>query len=225
MPGWTVTGGVLTVNANYQLLTDNLLDLTHETFVHSKTIGNADVAETPMVSKVVGNGVHVQRVMRDTPPPLFKRLRSLTRNIDRCEIIRFQLPSSISIDARGYPSGTEDTEKGLRWFSINSITPINERSSNYYWTITRCFAEDDTQITDLIHNQILATFMEDVDVLEAQLQMIGTDVSNRGEISVQTDFGSVAARSIIQRLIHKEAQGDARKQGVAPITQETLRAT
>ena len=226
MPGWTVTGGVLTVNANYQLLTDNLLDLTHETFVHAKTIGNAAVAETPMESKVVGNEVHVQRVMRNTPPPpLFKRVRNLTGNIDRWQIIRFQPPSSISIDARGYPAGTEDPEKGLRWFSINSITPINETSCNYYWTITRCFAQDDAQITDLIHNQILATFMEDVDVLEAQQQMIETDVPNRGKISVRADFGSVAARRIILRLIHKEAQGDARKQGIAPITEETVRAT
>ena len=69
-PGWTVTGGVLHVQANYQLVTDNLLDLTHETFVHTRTIGNAAVAETPMESKVEGNEVHVQRVMRNTPPPL-----------------------------------------------------------------------------------------------------------------------------------------------------------
>jgi len=67
--------------------------------------------------------------------------------------------------------------------------------------------------------------MEDVDVLEAQQQMIETDVPNRGEISVRADFGSVAARRIILRLIHKEAQGDARKQGIAPITEETVRAT
>lgn len=208
MPGWTVTGGVLTVNAHYQLLTDNLLDLTHETFVHTKTIGNAAVAETPMQSRIEGNEVHVQRVMRNTPPPpLFKRVRNLAGNIDRWQIIRFQPPSSISIDARGYPAGSEDPEQGLRWFSINSITPIDERSSHYYWTITRCFAQDDPQITDLVHQQILATFMEDVDVLEAQQRRIETDPAQRREISVRADFGSVAARRIVQRLIHQEMQG------------------
>jgi vanillate O-demethylase monooxygenase subunit len=205
-PGWTVTGGVLKVQANYQLLTDNLLDLTHETFVHTRTIGNAAVAETPMESKMVGNEVHVQRVMRDTPPPpLFKRVRNLTGNIDRWQIIRFQPPSSVSIDARGYPAGSDDIDKGLRWFSMNSITPIDERSSNYHWTITRCFALDDQEITDLIHRQILATFMEDVDVLEAQQRLIDTDGRNKPEVSVKADFGSIAARRIVQRLIAQES--------------------
>ncbi|MDB5940681.1 MAG: hypothetical protein JWQ13_247 [Ramlibacter sp.] len=209
-PGWTVTGGVLKVQANYQLLTDNLLDLTHETFVHTKTIGNAAVAETPMESNVEGNEVHVQRVMRNTPPPpLFKRVRNLTGNIDRWQIIRFQPPSSVSIDARGFPTGTEDAEQGLRWFSINSITPIDERSSNYYWTITRCFALDDQEITDLVHKQILATFLEDKEVLEAQQRLIETDDRKKIEVSVKADFGSIHARRVVQRLIAQENQGSA----------------
>jgi phenylpropionate dioxygenase-like ring-hydroxylating dioxygenase large terminal subunit len=212
-PGWTVTGGVLKVQAHYQLLVDNLLDLTHETFVHSKTIGNKAVAETPMESRVEGNEVHVQRVMRDTPPPpLFKRVRNLTGNIDRWQIIRFQPPCSVSIDARGYPTGSEDPEKGLRWFSINSITPIDERTSNYYWTITRCFAQDDPEITELVHKQILATFLEDVDVLEAQQRLIETDGRGRTEVSVRADFGSIAARRVVQRLIAHETQGAAAMQ-------------
>ena len=206
-PGWTVTGGMLVVKANYQLLTDNLLDLTHETFVHTKTIGNAAVAETPMEVKVVGNEVHVQRVMRDTPPPpLFKRVRNLTGHIDRWQIIRFQPPCSVSIDARGYPAGSEDLEQGLRWFSINSITPVDARTSHYYWTITRCFALDDQEVTELIHKQILATFMEDVEVLEAQQRLIDTDTRQVAEVSVKADFGSVAARRIVQRLIEQEAK-------------------
>lgn len=204
-PGWTVTGGVLHVKANYQLLVDNLLDLTHETYIHTKTIGNAAVVETPAESRVEGNEVHVQRVMRNTPPPpLFKRVRNLTGNIDRWQIIRFQPPCSVSIDARGFPTGTEDAEKGLRWFSINSITPIDERSCNYYWTITRCFAQDDQEITDLVHKQILATFLEDKDVLEAQQQLIETDVRNLPEVSIRADAGSVAARRIVQRLVQAE---------------------
>jgi phenylpropionate dioxygenase-like ring-hydroxylating dioxygenase large terminal subunit len=159
-----------------------------------------------MESRVEGDEVHVQRVMRDTPPPpLFKRVRNLTGNIDRWQIIRFQPPCSVSIDARGYPAGSEDIQQGLRWFSINSITPIDERSSNYFWTITRCFAQDDQEITDLVHKQILATFMEDVQVLEAQQRLIESDDRGRPEVSVRADFGSIAARRVVQRLIAKEA--------------------
>ena len=34
--------------ANYQLVNDNLLDLSHESFVHEETIGNESVAESPV---------------------------------------------------------------------------------------------------------------------------------------------------------------------------------
>jgi len=205
-PGWKVVGGVLDVQANYQLVLDNLLDLTHETFVHARTIGNAAVAETPMEAKLEGNEVHVRRIMPGTPaPPLFKRVRGL-ETIDRWQLIRFQPPSVVSIDARGYPAGSDDISLGLRWFSINAITPVDHRSCRYYWTITRCFDQDDAGLSQLIHDQILATFMEDVEVLEAQQRLIETDERDIPEVSVRADFGSVAARKLVQRMMEKEVR-------------------
>lgn len=53
-PGWKAVGGCIPVKANYQLLVDNLLDLTHETYVHGKTIGNNAVVETPMEYQMDG---------------------------------------------------------------------------------------------------------------------------------------------------------------------------
>ena len=38
--GWEPVFGTMKFAAHYQLLVDNLLDLTHETFLHAKTIGN-----------------------------------------------------------------------------------------------------------------------------------------------------------------------------------------
>ncbi len=204
-PGWVATGGCIEIKANYQLLNDNLLDLTHETYVHGKTIGNSAIVEFPISLRIEGTDVHVQRVMPNTPPPpLFKRVCDFKGNIDRWQIIRFQIPSHISIDVRALPTGIQDIEHGRRWFSINSITPVDERSSRYYWTITRCFALDDEAITQMFHDQIHATFMEDVDVLEAQQVMIDTDRPRRGEISFRADGGAVAARRIIQRLVSQE---------------------
>jgi len=204
-PGWVSTGGTIDVKANYQLLTDNLLDLTHETYVHTKTIGNNAIVEWPMTHRLEGNEVHVQRIMRDTPPPpLFAKVRGNTENIDRWQVIRYQVPANVSIDARGYPAGSEDLDSALRWFSINSITPIDERTSRYYWTITRCFAQDDAELTDLIHRSIHATFMEDVEILEQQQVMIETDRRERAEVGVRADAGSIAARRVLERLIRTE---------------------
>lgn len=205
-PGWVSTGGMIEVKANYQLLTDNLLDLTHETYVHAKTIGNNVIVEWPMSHRVEGNDVHVQRIMRDTPPPpLFAKVRGTNDNIDRWQLIRYQVPANVAIDARAYPAGSEDLSTAMRWFSINSITPVDERTSRYYWTVTRCFAQDDAELTKLIHKSIYDTFMEDVAILEEQQILIEKDRAGRQEVGMRPDAGYIAARRILERLIRNEA--------------------
>lgn len=146
-----------------------------------------------MEVKVADQEAHVQRVMRNTPwQPLFQRVRNFTGHIDRGQISRFQPRCSVSIDARGSPTGSEDQELGLRWFSIDFITC--------------CLALDDQEVTDLVHKQILAPFMEDLDVLEAQQRLIDNDTRQVPEASLKAAFGSVAARRIVQRLMGQDAK-------------------
>lgn len=205
-PGWKAVGGCIPVKANYQLLIDNLLDLTHETYVHGKTIGNMAVVETPMEYQMDGQEVVVKRIMKNTPPPpLFKKVRGFTGNIDRWQIIRFQMPSHVSIDARGYPAGVDDIEQGMRWFSMNSLTPLDESNTMYFWTITRCFDLDNEALDEMIKQQIYNTFMEDVEVIEAQQQLIETDDRGVPEVSIRADGGSIAARRIVDKVMAQEA--------------------
>ena len=49
-PAWAGDGKLITVKCDYRLVVDNLMDLTHETFVHGSSIGNREVAETPFVA-------------------------------------------------------------------------------------------------------------------------------------------------------------------------------
>src|SRR3954471_20226730 len=49
-PAWAAVNGYHHFGANYQLVNDNLLDLSHESFVHKETIGNESVAEAPCMS-------------------------------------------------------------------------------------------------------------------------------------------------------------------------------
>lgn len=45
-PEWAGDGEVLHLKANYALILDNLMDLTHEEFVHIGTIGQEGISET-----------------------------------------------------------------------------------------------------------------------------------------------------------------------------------
>ena len=46
-PHWAGDGKLIAVKCDYRLVLDNLMDLTHETFVHGTSIGNHAVAEAP----------------------------------------------------------------------------------------------------------------------------------------------------------------------------------
>ena len=76
-PGWTGVHGMLYVKANYQLLIDNILDLTHVVFVHKTTLAGGGVAETPLQVEIDGDVVRAQRLMHRQSIPA-------TRNRPQC---------------------------------------------------------------------------------------------------------------------------------------------
>jgi phenylpropionate dioxygenase-like ring-hydroxylating dioxygenase large terminal subunit len=64
------------IDGNYGLLVDNLMDLSHEAYLHGGYIGIPEVAETPMTTEVdEGAGiVRVSRHMDDAAcPPFYSR--------------------------------------------------------------------------------------------------------------------------------------------------------
>lgn len=69
-PTWGFSKVLLRVKANYMLIFDNLLDLSHVVYVHSTTIGNAPVAEDATIKTMQDeNNVRGSREMVDAPPP------------------------------------------------------------------------------------------------------------------------------------------------------------
>ena len=83
-PGWTGVHGMLYVKGNYQLLIDNILDLTHVVFVHKTTHAGGGVAETPLDVEIDGDVVRAQRLMRNVDTaPIYTAARNLHGKIDR----------------------------------------------------------------------------------------------------------------------------------------------
>ena len=143
------------------------------------------------------------------PPPLFKRCRGFTTNIDRWQRIWFEPPSHIFIDAGGVPTGTEmdpeTNDMALNWMVLNALTPERDGSTHYFWSVSRRFNLDDEELDGMLYQQIVNTFEEDRDVLETQQELIETDTSGKPLLSVNCDAGNAAARKVVDRLIQAEA--------------------
>ncbi len=104
-PDWGAKGTYIHVKANWQLIVDNLLDLTHLAFVHESTIGNAAVAENAEVRvKRTPGGVLVTRWMIDKPaPPTYVKAGNFTGNVDRWQFIDFP--------AAGFPAACRSARR------------------------------------------------------------------------------------------------------------------
>ena len=70
-PAWAPTGGHLEIGCHFQLLVDNLLDLSHAAYVHAGTIGDKNVAETPATTSRNQNEVTLERRVTNVAPPPF----------------------------------------------------------------------------------------------------------------------------------------------------------
>ena len=213
-PGWTYTGGHFDIKCHYQLLVDNLLDLSHEAFVHRSTIGNAAVAESPVETTVEGETVRVVRLMPDCPPPpLYQKLRSFPGNIDRSQRVEFAPPSTIVIASRSPPHGVNDPDIALEYRVLNGITPATDHSCHHFWSVPRNFAPAE-EVTQMFHKGSVTAFSEDIAVLEAQQDRIAERGTANRWMNFNVDAGGISARRIVDSVLKQEAKAaPAEKRG------------
>ncbi|HCP79625.1 MAG TPA: Rieske (2Fe-2S) protein, partial [Pusillimonas sp.] len=101
---WAYGGGMFHLNCDYRLMIDNLMDLTHETYVHPESIGQDEIDESPVNTRVEGDTVITSRFMDhiQAPPFLANAMRANgldpDKPVDRWQISRFSPPSHILIN-------------------------------------------------------------------------------------------------------------------------------
>jgi vanillate O-demethylase monooxygenase subunit len=207
-PDWAGDGGTILVKCDYRLVVDNLMDLTHETFVHSTSIGNSAVAEAPFETTHGERTATVTRWMTDIePPPFWRAQLGKPGKVDRWQIIRFEAPCTIAIDVGVAPTGTGapqgDRSQGVNGYVINTITPETDTTCRYLWAFARNYRLGDQALTTQLREGVATIFREDETILEAQQKAIE---ENPGRIfyNLNIDSGSMWARRLIDRMVEAE---------------------
>lgn len=205
---WAFEGGYYAIACDYRLVIDNLMDLTHETYVHAGSIGQAELMETPLETRVTDTRVFVTRWIPDIdPPPFWKGALGKEGRVDRWQICEFVPPSAVIIDVGVAPIGSGATldhhNQGVRGFVIDVMTPQDEGNSHYFWGMARNFAIDDPGFGARFKAQQGAVFAEDVEILEAQQRSIAANPAQKLQ-AYSIDQGGVRARQLIERLRKEE---------------------
>lgn len=220
-PDWAGDGGTTHLQCDYRLLIDNLMDLTHETFVHHGSIGNRAVAEAPFTVSRTEHTVEVTRWMVNIePPPFFKKHLGKEGPVDRWQHITFHAPGTVTIDVGVAPTGTGapegDRSQGITGFVIHVSTPETETSCVYYWAIVRNYKLGSQRLTTEWREAVRSIFAEDKAILEAQQGAVSR-YPGREFYPLNVDGGAILARRYIDRLVERERQGRTGKNPVIPI--------
>jgi phenylpropionate dioxygenase-like ring-hydroxylating dioxygenase large terminal subunit len=212
-PGYASVAGYLRVNANYQLVTDNLLDLTHAPFLHARTVGGApedsigrrmdhEVRAAP--GGIVHSNYLVPNMRRPTPQllPLWG-----DRPGDFRAEMTWRPATTLELDIRMSPPGADKTE-GVHVPTLHYLVPENETVTHYFFAIGRNVAIEDEAQTEMMGRFARQAF-EDEDepmIRDCQALMGTTDLFSLNPAILQSDAAGIQARRILTRLIRREAQ-------------------
>jgi len=220
-PDWTFVGDLLPMACDYRLVADNLLDLTHETWVHGTTIGHTLIPERPIETTSDGDSVTVSRWILDHEPApfwrfLMKRARGYEGRCDRWQNVKFVPPCNVVLHigvaevGSGAPGG--DLSRGIRAMQLNSITPATAGSCWYFWSFNRNFLHEDEALTAELLTTSRLIFGEDQLIIEAQ-QRAMLENPAASTININLDAASVRMRRMIEARRAREANADAPRAG------------
>ena len=213
-PEWAFGGGLYHIQCDYRLMIDNLMDLTHETYVHATSIGQKEIDETPCKTTVHGDQVVTSRHIENIEAPPFWKMALRANHladdapVDRWQICRFTPPSNIMIEVgvahQGHGGYDAPNDKKAYSIVVDFITPESETSIWYFWGMARKFQPQDAELTRTIREGQGKIFAEDQQMLELQQRNMLAH-PNRALLMLNIDAGGVQSRKVLDRWLAKEA--------------------
>lgn len=191
----------LTMRANYLLLADNLLDLSHANYLHDGILGLPEHSNAKIIVEQEGDVVVCRRRMEDVPVPAMQDLmfKADGRPVDMWNEVRWHPPSCLSIVHGFSRPGGEDA---FEFTAVHLLAPETETSTHYLNGIVRTPAADDQRISQKIAEMREFAFAEqDRVMLEAQQanqSEMPQAVADGALLSI--DAAAVRMRRIVQRL-------------------------
>ena len=205
-PQWALVRGATVAEGHYELYADNILDLSHASFVHPAlaadvwTIGDRAFrqeddtvwAEFSQPDDYLSEGISAI-------------LGTAGQKQDFWCGVRWNAPATLFLDFRAGTPGTP--LEGMRALpSLHAFTPETAGSTHYFWATGRDFAQDDAAFSAAMHSSLEMAFeQEDMPVIrDVHRLMAGRDFWDLKPVILTGDTGGVRARRVLRRLIQEE---------------------
>jgi vanillate O-demethylase monooxygenase subunit len=212
-PQWKNKPGYLHYDTPYLLICDNLLDFSHLSYVHDKTLGGTTaIAQARAdVHVIEGPGMPGIKVTRRVPgvpvPPFYRKMRTFDPNVmlERWFVYDFLLPGTLLMHSGGRPmsDAADDLSHAIRLHSCQTLTPETENSTHYFFQQSHPADQGDESLTEGIYQSLVTAFNEDRDMITAQHQSIQRQ-PDAPMLPLAMDSALVRYRQLLRGLVEAE---------------------
>jgi phenylpropionate dioxygenase-like ring-hydroxylating dioxygenase large terminal subunit len=165
----------LPIKANFLMMIDNLMDLTHLGYVHSKTIGGNPLSHVNAqmnVERTAAGCMLTRWMLNVPPPPTYLKGVPFPGRVDRWQEFEYVLPGSVlqwsgALDV-GKGAQQDRRQPGVHIHQYHGITPETETTSHYLWSTGIGYRQDDPSAIEDMFNETYPTFLEDQAIMANQ---------------------------------------------------------
>jgi len=192
----------LTIRGNYELVSDNLMDLTHAEFLHVTSFGvNGSIfqgAQSVLNERdgAIWNNWDMQGV---TPPIWAAAMLAEGDRVDQWLHMRWHAPASMALTVGLARAGTQRADLVVpQMVNPHIITPETQTTSHYFYD------HGATPEAEALARQVFVE--EDEPMIEAAQEALGAmDFWEARPAILETDAGAIRARRRLMQLRRAEA--------------------
>jgi len=196
--------GYLPTAANYQLLADNIMDLSHVDYLHPTTLGGGAMTRSRPEVTESGTQVRIKWTVKDdvVPPSFAHHMPDPNAKADQTTQVVWYPPGYMNLSTSVEVADGQD----ICTNNLHLMTPETEERTHYFFANTRNFVQEDGEFNRMLDTILINVFSEeDKPMVEAQQRNMGTsDLFSLRPVLLACDGGAVRARRTLETLIANE---------------------
>jgi vanillate O-demethylase monooxygenase subunit len=206
---WVCSKALRHMECSYVRLHENLMDLTHLSYLHLGSFGNPDYARSPYEVELGAERFALtRRIAPTTLPPIWGRTTGIEGEGQGARVTRseFMSPALHEINATFYDvTLPAESRPEFHTRTYHLITPETHNRTHYFVVHGRDFAREDASAGEFMHTQLMSIFDEDQWGLGLQEQVLEqTSEEDYYEMSIAADGPSIAVRRYIKARSDQE---------------------
>lgn len=202
--GARITGHMPTA-ADYRLITDNIMDLSHADYLHPSTLGGI-MTGSQARSREEGERVVAEWASENVDPiPAAAATVPPGAKVDSWTQVIWSAPALMVLSTATTPTGVARAPEDEA-ITLHNMVPETGRSTHYFYCSTRRFLVDDAAFSAYIREALSRAFVEeDKPMIEGQQRRMGeAELWDLDPILLPTDVAAVRVRRLLDRLIAGE---------------------